>query len=200
MKSLCIALITSIMSIMSIFCMDATQELAIHILVDQTRKMRRDKISSHDLDKWGRFYGEQALPFEYYFPVVSAMYEDCLGDGIIFHKNLMSKLPSIIRNDQNLDKDKRKEYFFPKYIAKTFIEQLQMNQASGKKFQHKFYERKDLNKVLSISYTIEYQEQHNQTGAEAPVILHAMSSLQPDRDCARDCVVDLMMLLSLIIG
>lgn len=190
----------SALCLLSFFSTNASQELMIKLVIDKSRCFRRDSILPDQLDKWGRFYGQEAPPFEYYFPVVSARYEDCLSDDIILHKDLTKKLPSIIRNDKNLNKDERKKYFFPEYISEAFIEQLQLNQTNGKVFKHKFYKHRDLKKKLIISYTFEYQEQINQSGAENADIIDAPVASKPYQNQVADYVVDLMALLSLFIG
>lgn len=200
MKNIFIALVIDIVCTISFVQLDASQELTMHITIDGSKSFRKNAIKPDELQKWGRFYSQQALPFDQYFSVVSALYEDCLNnqDDIVFDKNLINTLPNIIRNDRNLKKDQRKEYLFPKFISKSFIAHIQNEQARGKKFQRKFYENKDTKKTLTLSYTLEYVQPCKETGAEDALVPYNQSQLPSHEDHPYDYVVDLLVLLLLI--
>jgi hypothetical protein len=135
----------------------ASQTLVVHIAIDSSKSFRREAIDPHELQKWGRFYGEQAPPFEQYFRIASTFCVDYFYSNadFSFTKDLLKKVPFLVRQDSTMTREQRRQYQFPKYISKSLLEKIQTMQCSCSDtcFMQKIYKNKETNKALTLIYT-----------------------------------------------
>jgi hypothetical protein len=158
----------SLVVIISFSCCAAMQEQIMDIRIQLAPdKYRRNHVDAGELIKYKQFGMQDAEPFDTYFLVKSATYEDYIDGqecaGIT--RNLLEHLPCVIQKDaitklkrQSLEKKKeeqerlKKRYLFPKFVSQSFINRVQQKQST-------FILYKNGDKALSARYAIEGPEQ-----------------------------------------
>ncbi len=188
------------------------QVLDVCIQIKSDRFFRKNNIPADELEKYGRFGMVESPPFDKYFSVLSAFYDDYLDfqQCVEIKKNLLNKIPIMIVNDiKNVSHDNHdktltllKEYRFPKFLPRTFIEKLETRQKDNRPFQHVIYKNKNNGntRTLALRYWIgDVTNKEKQPICLARIIhnQHALEDKPIEPFFAHDYVIDLLNLLAL---
>ena len=134
------------------------QVLDVCIQVKSDQSFRKGSIPSNELEKYGRFGMREAPPFAQYFRVSSVPYDDYLDQNqlVEIKKNLIKHVPLMIEKDIRLSCSDNaltvlKQYKFPKFLPKTFIEKVENCEKEARPFQHVIYKSKNSGNTKSLA-------------------------------------------------
>lgn len=175
-----------------------TQILDVCIKVRLDQSFRRDKVPADELEKLGRFCDIEAMPFDTYYRVSSALYDDYFDSQqlVEMKRNLIKQVPIMVEKDLNsFDCNVSmllKEYKFPRYLSKTVIQKLELLQKNNKPFEHVIYKNKQAKKNLILRYWIDCQK--NKEESPTPFITSSEDehTVQDQSFVTRNTVIDLL--------
>lgn len=174
-------------------------DVCIQVAVDQS--FRKGTIPADELDKYGRFGIVESPPFDKYFRVSSALYDDYLDihQCVELKKNLLTNIPTMIKDDL-VESALFKQYRFPKFLPKTCIEKIENSQKEGRPFQHVIYKNKSNGntKTLALRYWIGEAVERAALPRPFAISMSQVENKQPAQSLG-DQVIEVLSFLSLFI-
>jgi len=135
------------------------QSLEVCILFKKSTAISAEQVDSNTKERCEKFgMLKRSKPSDTFFPVVSAVSEDCLDNAgyVQFKKDLVNNIPYMIQKDLlTLDEHKQisileKQYSFPTFVPQSFIDDVEQHQNTGQRIVHELY-KNDKNS-LTVCY------------------------------------------------